>query len=83
MKNAVVGVSDELRGEVVKVFVVLKSGQTASKELTADIQNSVRKRLAAYEYPRVIEYIDELPMNTTGKVRRIELRRREQKKFDD
>lgn len=71
---AVIGVPDKLRGEAVKAFVVLKSGEIASDELTQDIQDSVRKRLAAYEYPRSIEYIDELPLTTTGKVRRNELR---------
>ena len=71
---AVIGVPDELRGEAVKAFIVLKAGEVASDALTQDIQDSVRKRLAAYEYPRSIEYIDELPLTTTGKVRRNELR---------
>lgn len=71
---AVIGVPDELRGEVVKAVIVLKPDEIASAELTQDIQDSVRKRLAAYEYPRIIEYIDEMPMTTTGKVRRNELR---------
>ena len=79
---AVIGVPDELRGQAVKAFVVLKEGQQPSEALTENIQNAVRKRLAAYEYPRAIEYIDELPMTTTGKVRRIELRRTEQKKSE-
>ena len=71
---AVIGVPDELRGEAVKAFIVLKAGEVASDALTQDIQDSVRKRLAAYEYPRSIEYIDDLPLTTTGKVRRNELR---------
>ena len=71
---AVVGVPDEMRGEAIKAYIVLKAGEVACDELTRDIQNSVRKRLAAYEYPRLIEYIDELPLTTTGKVRRNELR---------
>ena len=74
---AVIGVPDELRGEAIKAFIVLKSGEKPSESLTDDIQNSVRKQLAAYEYPRSIEYIDELPLTTTGKVRRNELRARE------
>ena len=77
---AVIGVPDELRGEAVKAFIVLKAGEVASDALTQDIQDSVRKRLAAYEYPRSIEYIDELPLTTTGKVRRNELRDRHLKK---
>ena len=75
---AVIGVPDELRGEAVKAFVVLKQGEQASEELTENIRNSVRKQLAAYEYPRIIEYIDDLPLTTTGKVKRNELRAREQ-----
>lgn len=76
---AVVGVPDEIRGEVVKAFIVLKEGYQKDEQLTQDIQNSVREQLAAYEYPRYIEYIDELPLTTTGKVRRTELRAREAK----
>lgn len=71
---AVIGVPDELRGEAVKAFIVLNEGYVAGEELTAEIQHSVRSRLAAYEYPRQIQYIDELPLTTTGKVRRNELR---------
>ncbi|MDE0309520.1 MAG: AMP-binding protein [Acidiferrobacterales bacterium] len=74
---AVIGVPDEMRGEIVKAFVVLKPGEQASGELTENIRSSVRRQLAAYEYPRIIEYIDDLPLTTTGKVKRNELRARE------
>ncbi len=74
---AVIGVPDSLRGEIVKAFIVLKTEASPSDELKAQIQASVRNRLAAYEYPRAIEFIDEMPLTTTGKVRRIELRDRE------
>ena len=74
---AVIGIPDKLRGEVVKAYIVLKDGNQPSDKLTAQIQDSVRKRLAAYEYPRFIEYIDDLPLTTTGKVRRNELRARQ------
>ena len=73
---AVIGIPDKLRGEAVKAYIVLKDGNHPSDKLTAEIQDSVRKRLAAYEYPRFIEYIDDLPLTTTGKVRRNELRAR-------
>ena len=63
---AVIGVPDELRREAVKVFVVLNEGYRAEDELTSEIQYSVRSQLTAYEYPRHIEYIDELPLTTTG-----------------
>ena len=55
-------------------------GQTASKALEEDIQQHVRGRLAPYEYPKEIEFIDALPMTTTGKVQRKELRKREEAK---
>ena len=53
------------------------------RRLEGDIQEHVRTRLAAYEYPREIEFIDELPMTTTGKIMRRELRRRETEKGKD
>ena len=74
---AVVGVPDALRGQRIKAFIVLAPGHTGSDALVADVQRSVRTRLAAHEYPREIEFIDALPMTTTGKVRRIALRERE------
>lgn len=74
---AAIGSPDELRGQIVKAFVVLAPGYEPSPTLVRDIQQSVKTRLAAYEYPREIEFIDELPLTTTGKVRRVELRRRE------
>jgi acyl-coenzyme A synthetase/AMP-(fatty) acid ligase len=73
---AVIGAPDALRGQIVKAFIVLASGYMGSQALVQDIQDSVKSRLAAYEYPRAIEFIDELPMTTTGKVRRLDLRAR-------
>ena len=71
---AVIGSPDELRGEVVKAFIILADGQTPSDTLAQSIQQSVKQRLAAHEYPREIEFVDSLPMTTTGKIRRVELR---------
>lgn len=71
---AAVGIPDEIRGEVVKVFVKLRDGFDPSDELSDEIRQHVRSHLAAYEYPREVEFIDELPMTTTGKVRRQDLR---------
>ena len=73
---AVIGVEDALRGQVIKAFVVLADGFVASNELATEIQGSVKARLAAHEYPRLLEFIAELPMTTTGKVRRVALRER-------
>ena len=77
MQAAVIGKPDELRGQIVKAFVVLSESHRASPELASEIQQSVRERLSAHEYPREVEFIDSLPMTTTGKVRRIDLRARE------
>ena len=75
---AVIGKPDATRGAIVKAFIVLQPGQAASQSLIDEIQQHVRGRLAPYEYPREIEFIDALPMTTTGKVQRKELRRREE-----
>jgi acetyl-CoA synthetase len=74
---AVVGSPDPLRGEIVKAFIILAEGQAPSEALAQNIQQNVKQRLAAHEYPREIEFVDSLPMTTTGKVRRIALRERE------
>ncbi|OFZ83691.1 MAG: AMP-binding protein [Betaproteobacteria bacterium RBG_16_66_20] len=77
---AVIGKPDAARGQIVKAFIVLQPGRAASQTLIDEIQDHVRGRLAPYEYPREIEFIDALPMTTTGKVQRKELRKREQAK---
>jgi acetyl-CoA synthetase len=77
---AVIGKADGARGQIVKAFVVLQPGQQGSQALVDEIQAHVRARLAPYEYPREIEFIDALPMTTTGKVQRKELRKREEAK---
>ena len=74
---AAVGSPDEVRGEIVKAFVVLAPGAEASPELAAELQGFVRSRLAFHEYPREVEFVDALPLTTTGKIRRGELRRLE------
>jgi len=74
---AAVGVPDALRGQIVKVFVKLRAGYSPSPQLAAQIQEHVKTRLAAYAYPRSVEFLSELPMTTTGKIRRSELRARE------
>lgn len=73
---AVVGVPDPLRTEIVKAFIVLQDGVRPSDELAAEIQAHVKTRLAAHEYPRAVEFVDSLPMTTTGKIIRRELRGR-------
>jgi acetyl-CoA synthetase len=74
---AIVPSPDEVRGNVVKAFIVLSPGYAPSAELEADLARHVREHLAPYEYPKAIEFIDALPMTTTGKVQRKVLRERE------
>jgi acetyl-CoA synthetase len=74
---AVVPSPDPERGNVVKAFIVLTQGHAPSAQLEEEIKNHVRGRLAPYEYPKEIEFIDQLPMTTTGKVQRRVLRLRE------
>jgi acetyl-CoA synthetase len=77
---AAVASPDERRGNVVKAFIVLAEGHEGSDELAADIQRHVRDRLSAYAYPRLIEFVTDLPKTLTGKIRRIELRQAELEK---
>ena len=72
----VVGKPDPERTEIVKAYIVLKEGHAQSEALAREIQNYVKTRLAAHEYPREIAFVDELPMTTTGKIIRRELRAR-------
>jgi acetyl-CoA synthetase len=74
---AVVGIPDKVRTELVKAFIVLKPDVQPSQEMAEEIKKFVKVRLAAHEYPREIEFVSELPMTTTGKIIRKELKRRE------
>ena len=73
---AAVAWPDERRGMIVKAFVVLAAGHEPSDELGRQISAFVREHLSAYAYPRVVEFVDDLPKTLTGKIRRIELRER-------
>jgi acetyl-CoA synthetase len=71
----VIGSPDEVRGEIVKAFIVLKPGVVPDGVLKEDIQQFVKTRLAAHEYPREIEFLNELPLTATGKIMRKDLRK--------
>jgi len=77
---AAIGAPDPVRGEVVKAFVQLHSGGAGTRELAGELQAWVRTRLSAHEYPREIEFIEALPVTTTGKVRRADLRQLERRR---
>lgn len=71
---AVVAAPDEVRGEVLETFVVLRSGRTSSESLTAELQEWVKRRYATHAYPRRVHYVDALPKTPSGKVQRFLLR---------
>lgn len=71
---AVVGIPDPIRTEAIKAWIVLRPGFVASDALAREIQDFVKTQLAAYEYPRHVQFAESLPMTATGKVLRRELR---------
>lgn len=77
LEVAVTGMPDPDRGFVVKATIVLAKGWEPSPELTLELQNHVKKTTAPYKYPRVIEYVDNLPKTISGKIRRVDIRNRD------
>ncbi|MDY0223164.1 MAG: AMP-binding protein [Desulfobacterium sp.] len=77
LEAAVTGVPDDIRGQAVKATLVLKSGFSPSDTLTRELQNFVKKITAPYKYPRIIEYVEELPKTISGKIKRAEIRARD------
>ncbi|MFS0574853.1 AMP-binding protein [Sporosarcina sp. 179-K 3D1 HS] len=76
---AVIGSPDEVRGSIVKAFVVLRDPKQADAEgIVEELQEHVKQLTAPYKYPRKIEFVSELPKTTSGKIMRVELRKREQ-----
>ncbi len=71
---AVTGAPDPIRGQVVKATVILAEGFKPSEELTKELQNHVKRTTAPYKYPRIIEYVKELPKTISGKIKRAEIR---------
>lgn len=79
-ESAVVASPDEVRGEVVKAFVILAPGYKGSPELVKELQDFVKNITAPYKYPREIEFVETLPKTISGKIRRIELRELEKER---
>jgi long-chain acyl-CoA synthetase len=73
---AVIGVPDKVMGEEIKAFVILKPGEEASEELAKDIKKFVGEKIATFKVPRYIEFTTELPRTPSGKVMKVELRKR-------
>jgi acetyl-CoA synthetase len=79
LECAITGFPDPDRGMVVKATVVLAKGFTASEELKVELQNHVKKTTAPYKYPRIVEFVTELPKTISGKIRRVQIREEENK----
>lgn len=77
---AVIGAHDPTRGEIVKAFIELKEDIQYSDRIKEEVRTLVKRNLSAHEYPREIEFIEELPRTTTGKIKRNELRELENKR---
>lgn len=71
---AVVGAPHEIRGKIVKAYIMLNEGYEPSDELKSELQDHVKEVTAPYKYPREIEFVEELPKTISGKIRRTELR---------
>ena len=78
LECAITGVPDPVRGQVVKATIVLAKGYEPSDKLKKDIQNHVKAVTAPYKYPRVVEFVNELPKTISGKIRRIEIREKDE-----
>ena len=76
---AITAVPDPIRGQCVKATVVLANGYKGSDELVKELQNHVKKVTAPYKYPRIIEFVDELPKTIGGKIKRAEIRKNDHK----
>lgn len=80
LECAITAVPDEIRGQIVKATVVLAKKYTPSKELVKELQEHVKNVTAPYKYPRVIEFVDELPKTISGKIRRVQIRETDETK---
>ncbi len=76
LECAITAVPDEIRGQIVKASIVLVPGKEGTDELKKEIQTYVKEHTAPYKYPRIVEFMDELPKTISGKIRRVELRNR-------
>lgn len=83
LECAVTGVPDAIRGSLVKATIVLKTGFEPSDKLVKEIQDFVKAETAPYKYPRIIEFVDELPKTTSGKIRRVAIRKADEEKSQD
>ena len=80
METAITAVPDPIRGQVVKATIVIRKGYKPSEQLKKDLQNHVKRITAPYKYPRIVEFVDELPKTTSGKIRRVAIKKKDNNK---
>nr|MBQ4317731.1 acyl-CoA synthetase [Clostridia bacterium] len=83
LESAVTAAPDPIRGQVVKATIVLKAGYEGSDALIKELQNHVKKATAPYKYPRIIEFVKELPKTISNKTKRAEIRKRDAQSADN
>lgn len=77
LECAITGAPDPLRGQVVKATIILAKGYEPSEELKKELQDHVKRLTAPYKYPRIIEFVSELPKTTSGKIKRVDIRKKD------
>lgn len=82
LECAVTAVPDEVRGQIVKASIILRDGFDAGEELKKELQNFVKHETAPYKYPRAIEFVKELPKSISGKIKRVDIRKKDQSEYD-
>ena len=80
LETAITAVPDEIRGQVVKATIVLAKGYQPSEQLKKELQDHVKRVTAPYKYPRIVEFVDELPKTQSGKIKRGEIRKKDHNK---
>ena len=79
LECAVPGAPDPVRGQVVKATIVLTKNYVPSEQLVKELQTYVKKQTAPYKYPRIVEFVEELPKTISGKIRRVDIRKASEK----
>ena len=83
LECAITAAPDPIRGQVVKATIVLTRDYEPSDALIKELQDHVKHATAPYKYPRIIEFVDELPKTTSGKIRRVEIRENDHNKIQN
>ena len=83
LECAATGAPDPVRGQIVKATIVLRKGFEPSDDLKKELQNFVKQETAPYKYPRAVEFVDALPKSISGKVKRVDIRKKDAEKVKE